>query len=150
MRSLKPAVYVLLSVVMLLAMIGMPASTPLKARELSGSQAEQGTVNAAAASDYTFDFNDLTSDQQRDKPFGYGPYWDVDPAWNAHAWGPEDIDVENGALAIAATFTKTGSDADQKGYVGVEYEGSQHSELDGIRLTKTLLEKVRRQLAASS
>ena len=33
------------------------------------------------------------------------------------------------------------------GYVGVEYEGSQLSEDDGIRATKKLLERVREQLA---
>jgi L-ribulose-5-phosphate 3-epimerase len=33
------------------------------------------------------------------------------------------------------------------GYLGIEYEGSQHSEPDGIKLTKKLLEKVREELA---
>jgi L-ribulose-5-phosphate 3-epimerase len=33
------------------------------------------------------------------------------------------------------------------GYLGIEYEGSKHSEPDGIRLTKKLLEKVRAELA---
>lgn len=33
-----------------------------------------------------------------------------------------------------------------RGYVGVEYEGSRLSEADGIRATKTLLEKVRKEL----
>ncbi|MBS0267135.1 MAG: TIM barrel protein [Planctomycetes bacterium] len=33
------------------------------------------------------------------------------------------------------------------GYVGIEYEGSKHSEPDGIRLTKKLLETVRQQLS---
>ncbi len=32
------------------------------------------------------------------------------------------------------------------GWVGVEYEGTKHSEVDGIRLTKKLLEKVRDEL----
>ncbi|MBN9520442.1 TIM barrel protein [bacterium] len=34
------------------------------------------------------------------------------------------------------------------GFVGIEYEGSRLSEADGIRATKTLLETVRRELAA--
>jgi sugar phosphate isomerase/epimerase len=33
------------------------------------------------------------------------------------------------------------------GFVGVEYEGSKHSEPEGIKLTKALLEKVRAELA---
>lgn len=37
--------------------------------------------------------------------------------------------------------------AGYRGYVGVEYEGSQLSEEDGIRATKKLLERVREQLA---
>jgi L-ribulose-5-phosphate 3-epimerase len=34
-----------------------------------------------------------------------------------------------------------------KGYVGIEYEGNKHSEADGIKLTKTLLETVRAEMA---
>jgi sugar phosphate isomerase/epimerase len=33
------------------------------------------------------------------------------------------------------------------GYIGIEYEGSKHSEADGIRLTKKLLEKLREELS---
>ena len=33
--------------------------------------------------------------------------------------------------------------ANYHGYVGVEYEGKKHSEDEGIKLTKTLLEKIR-------
>lgn len=39
-------------------------------------------------------------------------------------------------------------DAGYRGYVGVEYEGSELSEPDGIRATKALLERVRDNLAA--
>jgi L-ribulose-5-phosphate 3-epimerase len=38
-------------------------------------------------------------------------------------------------------------DAGYKGYVGIEYEGSKHGELDGIKLTKKLLERVRDELS---
>jgi L-ribulose-5-phosphate 3-epimerase len=38
-------------------------------------------------------------------------------------------------------------DAGYHGYVGIEYEGDKHSEDDGVRLTKKLLERVRDQLA---
>lgn len=39
-------------------------------------------------------------------------------------------------------------DAGYRGYVGIEYEGSKHSEPDGIRATKKLLERVREKLSA--
>jgi hypothetical protein len=32
------------------------------------------------------------------------------------------------------------------GYLGIEYEGKKHSEPEGIRLTKKLLENVRQEL----
>lgn len=41
-------------------------------------------------------------------------------------------------------------DAGYHGFVGIEYEGSQLSEIEGIRATKTLLEKVGARLAAES
>jgi hypothetical protein len=34
------------------------------------------------------------------------------------------------------------------GYVGIEYEGDRHSEPEGIRLTKALLERVRAEWSA--
>ncbi len=34
-----------------------------------------------------------------------------------------------------------------RGWIGVEYEGSKHSEADGIKLTKKLLETVRAELS---
>ncbi len=39
-------------------------------------------------------------------------------------------------------------DANYHGYVGIEYEGNKHSEVEGIKLTKALLERVRTQLAS--
>ena len=41
-------------------------------------------------------------------------------------------------------------DADYHGFVGIEYEGEKLSEPEGIRATKTLLEKVRTELASSA
>ena len=38
--------------------------------------------------------------------------------------------------------------AGYRGWVGIEYEGSEHSEPEGIRLTKALLEKVRDTLTS--
>ena len=37
-------------------------------------------------------------------------------------------------------------DAGYRGYVGIEYEGPELSEMDGITTTKKLLEKVRSEL----
>jgi L-ribulose-5-phosphate 3-epimerase len=37
-------------------------------------------------------------------------------------------------------------DAGYRGYVGIEYEGSELSEPEGIRATKALLERVRQRL----
>ncbi|MCP3904002.1 MAG: sugar phosphate isomerase/epimerase [Planctomycetes bacterium] len=37
-------------------------------------------------------------------------------------------------------------DAGYRGYVGIEYEGTKHTEPEGIRATKTLLERVREEL----
>ena len=37
-------------------------------------------------------------------------------------------------------------DAGYHGYVGIEYEGEKHSEVDGIKLTKALLERVRGEM----
>ena len=39
--------------------------------------------------------------------------------------------------------------AGYRGWVGIEYEGGKHTEFDGIRLTKALLERVRAELSAS-
>ena len=41
-------------------------------------------------------------------------------------------------------------DSGYRGYVGIEYEGDQLAEMDGIRATKALLERVRAKLAASA
>jgi len=38
-------------------------------------------------------------------------------------------------------------DAGYKGFVGIEYEGSPHSEMDGIKLTRDLLIKIRNSLS---
>ncbi|MCZ6672284.1 MAG: sugar phosphate isomerase/epimerase [Verrucomicrobia bacterium] len=39
-------------------------------------------------------------------------------------------------------------DHDYHGYVGIEYEGSKHSEMEGIALTKAALERVREELSS--
>ena len=42
------------------------------------------------------------------------------------------------------------TDAGYHGYAGIEYEGSKHSEVDGVRLTRDLLLRVRDDLSATS
>ncbi len=71
-------------------------------------------------SDYGFDFGTLTPAQQQDKPFGHGPYWDIDSGWGAEAWNSEDITVINQQLAISADFTMDNPDASRKGFVAIE------------------------------
>ena len=39
-------------------------------------------------------------------------------------------------------------DAGYRGYVGIEYEGGKLSEIEGVRATQKLLERVRKQLSA--
>ncbi len=39
------------------------------------------------------------------------------------------------------------ADAGYRGWIGIEYEGDQHSEPEGIRLTKALLERVRGEMS---
>ncbi len=38
-------------------------------------------------------------------------------------------------------------DAGYHGYVGIEFAGDKHSKFDGVRLTKALLERVRKEIA---
>ncbi|MDM8526398.1 SBBP repeat-containing protein [Desulfococcaceae bacterium HSG8] len=72
-------------------------------------------------SDYFFDFNQITPEQQIQKPFGYGPYWDADIECGT-AWNSEDIAVQGGALAITARFDPSDSDATGKGYIVAELQ----------------------------
>jgi mannan endo-1,4-beta-mannosidase len=80
------------------------------------------TALVVPASDHLFDFNDLTPERQRVKPFGHGPYWDVDSGWGASAWNSDGITVRGGQLVITATFDLSNPYASQKGFVGVELE----------------------------
>lgn len=41
------------------------------------------------------------------------------------------------------------TDAGYHGYVGIEYEGSAHSEVEGIRLTRDLLRRIRDEMAST-
>ena len=45
-----------------------------------------------------------------------------------------------------ARVLKIVTDAGYNGWVGIEYEGDDHSEEEGIQLTRQLLERVRQQL----
>lgn len=81
------------------------------------------------ASDYAFDFTNMTSEIQASKSFAdyseHRPFWDIDEGWNANAWDSNDITIEslggNKVLSINADLMGEGhSDSDRKGYVGIE------------------------------
>ena len=61
----------------------------------------------------------------------------------SHIFDAEGNEAEMDFVRIMRTVLQAG----YRGWVGIEYEGSEHSEPDGIRLTKALLEKVRDVLA---
>jgi len=77
------------------------------------------------ASDNAFQFNQLTHELQTSKPFGYGPFFNIDPAWGADAWQEDDISVSDQSIMIHSDFQ---SDSCQsltqcegiKGYIGIE------------------------------
>jgi hypothetical protein len=84
-------------------------------------------------SDNAFQFNELTNELQTTKPFGYGPFFDIDPAWGANAWHENDISVSEQQIVIQSTFeaetcqtittdsgTLTQCDGKNKGYIGTE------------------------------
>ena len=87
---------------------------------------------------------------------------DEDDAWYDRYLGMEELlpfakavsaksyafDEEGNETSIDyRRILKTVLDAGYSGYVGIEYEGSQHSELDGVLLTHELLERVRNELS---
>ena len=63
-----------------------------------------------------------------------------------HVFGPEGDETETDYLKMM----KIVMDAGYHGYVGIEWEGAKPSEVEGIKLTKQLLERVRNQLAAEN
>jgi len=73
-------------------------------------------------SDHIFDFNILTPDQQSQKIYGYGPYWDVDPGWGAKAWDSNDITAQDSMVKISASFAITGHDSTRKGFIHTELQ----------------------------
>lgn len=68
-------------------------------------------------------------------------------AYAVSAKSHEFNDLGNEARTDYYKMMKIVLDAGYHGYVGIEYEGSQLSEIDGIHATKALLEKVRGVLA---
>jgi len=70
-------------------------------------------------SDCFFDFDQLTSEQQSKKIFGYGPYWETDPLWNANAWSDNNIYVKNKMIQIDSKFTMDSGHKGRKGYIYV-------------------------------
>lgn len=81
------------------------------------------------ASDYAFDFTNMTPEIQASKSFAdyseHRPFWDVDTDWNANAWDSNDINIVslfgNRVLSIDADLKgEDCNDNDRKGYVGIE------------------------------
>ena len=89
-------------------------------------------------SDNVFQFNQLTNELQTIKPFGYGPFFNIDPDWGANAWHKDDISVsEEKSIMIDSDFTAetcltittdSGTmmqcDGKNKGYIGAEIKPS--------------------------
>jgi len=122
MKYLKPVVAILIAVSMLASVITTASMSSWSNHLSIDRQAENGLI--APLSDHIFDFEALTAAQQEDKPFGYGPYWDIDSSWGANAWRSDDITVRDGAddnraLAISATFDLS-NDTHRKGFIVVD------------------------------
>ncbi|MFV2068532.1 MAG: sugar phosphate isomerase/epimerase family protein [Pirellulales bacterium] len=81
----------------------------------------------------------------------YDPYVGVSelmPFAKAVSAKSHDFDAKgNETHTDYAHMMKIVIDAGYHGYVGIEYEGSKHSEIDGIRLTQKLLERIRGELS---
>jgi len=60
----------------------------------------------------------------------------------SHTFDAEGNETKSDYLRLMTTVKKAG----YRGHVGVEYEGSKHTEAEGIQLTKDLLLRVREQL----
>ena len=63
----------------------------------------------------------------------------------SHEFGADGWEVRTDYIKMMGIVL----DAGYRGFVGIEYEGSELSESDGIMATKTLLERCREELAAS-
>jgi sugar phosphate isomerase/epimerase len=61
----------------------------------------------------------------------------------SHAFDPEGNEREKDFLRLMRIVLRSG----YRGFVGIEFEGTEISEADGIRSTKALLERVRETLA---
>jgi sugar phosphate isomerase/epimerase len=62
----------------------------------------------------------------------------------SHTFDAEGNETRSDYLRLMKTVKEAG----YRGHVGVEYEGSKHTEAEGIQLTKDLLLRVREQLAS--
>ena len=60
----------------------------------------------------------------------------------SHTFDADGNETQSDYLRLMTTVKKAG----YRGHVGVEYEGSKHTEAEGIQLTKDLLLRVRKQL----
>ena len=99
------------------------------------------------------DFGNFLLEADADDPSGgrwYDRYRGVDELMPfAKAVSAKSHDFDEHGEETATDYTrmmKIVLDAGYRGWVGIEYEGSTLSEADGIRATKTLLERVRTEL----
>jgi hypothetical protein len=63
----------------------------------------------------------------------------------SHEFGPDGNETRTDYRRMLKIVLAAG----YRGYVGVEFEGSGVSEVEGIRLTKALLERVREEIASA-
>ena len=99
------------------------------------------------------DFDNFRISEEEEKEVLYDRYKGVEELMPyAKAVSAKAIDFDeqgNETTTDYLRMMKIVLDAGYRGYVGVEYEGENLSEPEGIRATKQLLERVRKQLAAA-
>src|SRR5262249_20701610 len=87
----------------------------------------------------------LSEDSEYDRYVGVAELMPLAKAVSAksHEFNDKGDEVQTDYRRMMRIVVRAG----YHGYVGIEYEGSKHSEPEGILLTKKLLEKVRQELA---
>ena len=86
---------------------------------------ERTPPGPAPASDYSFDFSNMTSEIQTSKNFvaysEHRPFWDIDEGWNAGGWHRNDITIQtidegNKVLSINVNIKGEGRDEENFKY----------------------------------
>ncbi len=86
----------------------------------------------------------LGEDQEYDRYKGVAEMMPFAKAVSAKSYGFDD--AGNETTIDYPRMMKIVKDAGYRSFLGIEYEGDKHSEPEGVRLTKALLERVRAQL----